>query len=113
MVNLLSFDVLVVSGGYFFCSAALCAREEFLKIMKLNSTDLLTVKLWLDKKVCHTINCFSRCNMNYISEICSFCSLSRHFGGSEFQNLADHELHLKYRKHIQFSSLLFLSKLTG
>ncbi|KAL8556501.1 hypothetical protein ACS0TY_004083 [Phlomoides rotata] len=32
-------------------SAALCAREEFLKIMKLNSTDLLTVKLWLDKKV--------------------------------------------------------------
>ncbi|KAI3446283.1 hypothetical protein Pfo_002948 [Paulownia fortunei] len=32
-------------------SAALCAREEFLKIMKLNSTDLLTVKLWLDRKV--------------------------------------------------------------
>lgn len=32
-------------------SAALCAREEFLQIMKLNSTDLLTVKLWLDKKV--------------------------------------------------------------
>ncbi|KAH6777073.1 hypothetical protein C2S52_007495 [Perilla frutescens var. hirtella] len=32
-------------------SAALCAREEFLQIMKMNSTDLLTVKLWLDKKV--------------------------------------------------------------
>ncbi|KAL0422929.1 UNVERIFIED_CONTAM: hypothetical protein Slati_3315800 [Sesamum latifolium] len=32
-------------------SAALCGREEFLKVMKLNSTDLLTVKLWLDRKV--------------------------------------------------------------
>ncbi|KAL7118506.1 hypothetical protein ACP275_02G005900 [Erythranthe tilingii] len=32
-------------------SAALCAREEFLKVMKLSSTDLLTVKLWLDRKV--------------------------------------------------------------
>ncbi|KAK6159603.1 hypothetical protein DH2020_006917 [Rehmannia glutinosa] len=32
-------------------SAALCSREEFLKVMKLNSTDLLTVKLWLDRKV--------------------------------------------------------------
>ncbi|XP_057769215.1 uncharacterized protein LOC130989276 [Salvia miltiorrhiza] len=32
-------------------SAALCGREEFLQIMKLNSTDLITVKLWLDKKV--------------------------------------------------------------
>ncbi|KAL2476944.1 15-cis-phytoene desaturase [Forsythia ovata] len=32
-------------------SAALCTREEFLKIMKLNSTDLLTVKVELDRKV--------------------------------------------------------------
>lgn len=32
-------------------SAALCGREEFLQIMKLKSTDLLTVKLWFDKKV--------------------------------------------------------------
>ncbi|KAG8368061.1 hypothetical protein BUALT_Bualt15G0006200 [Buddleja alternifolia] len=32
-------------------SAALCGREEFLKILKLNSIDLLTVKLWLDRKV--------------------------------------------------------------
>ncbi|GFP89067.1 v-type proton ATPase subunit b2 [Phtheirospermum japonicum] len=31
--------------------AVLCSREEFLKVMKLNTTDLLTVKLWLDKKI--------------------------------------------------------------
>lgn len=36
-------------------SAALCGREEFLQIMKLKSTDLLTVKLWFDKKVIGTL----------------------------------------------------------
>lgn len=32
-------------------SDALCTKEEFLKVLKLGSIDLVTVKLWLDKKV--------------------------------------------------------------
>ncbi|XP_051132488.1 uncharacterized protein LOC127252375 [Andrographis paniculata] len=32
-------------------SAVLSAREEFLKAMKLHTVDLVTVKLWLDRKV--------------------------------------------------------------
>ncbi|XVF67966.1 hypothetical protein PTKIN_Ptkin10aG0164600 [Pterospermum kingtungense] len=32
-------------------SAALCAQEEFLKVLNLAGIDVVTVKLWLDKKV--------------------------------------------------------------
>ncbi|CAA0807720.1 Unknown protein [Striga hermonthica] len=32
-------------------SAVLCSRDEFLNVMKLKSADLVTVKLWLDRKV--------------------------------------------------------------
>lgn len=32
-------------------SAVLCRREEFLKVLNLDSIDVLTVKLWLDRKV--------------------------------------------------------------
>ncbi|GMN38215.1 hypothetical protein TIFTF001_007441 [Ficus carica] len=32
-------------------SAVLCTREEFLKVLNLDSIDVLTVKLWLDRKV--------------------------------------------------------------
>ncbi|XP_030503098.2 uncharacterized protein LOC115718093 [Cannabis sativa] len=32
-------------------SAVMCTREEFLKILNLNTIDVLSVKLWLDKKV--------------------------------------------------------------
>ena len=32
-------------------SAVLCTREEFLKVLNLASIDVLTVKLWLDRKV--------------------------------------------------------------
>lgn len=42
-------------------SAVLSAREEFRKIMKLSSVDLLTVKLWLDTKV----------NVSYASNVAS------------------------------------------
>ncbi|KAK1559995.1 hypothetical protein Q3G72_020935 [Acer saccharum] len=33
------------------CSAALCTREEFLKVSNLSCIDVITVKLWFDKKV--------------------------------------------------------------
>lgn len=42
-------------------SAALCTREEFLKVLNLSSIDLLTVKLKLDKKV----------NIPFASNACS------------------------------------------
>ncbi|KAI8533198.1 hypothetical protein RHMOL_Rhmol11G0278500 [Rhododendron molle] len=42
-------------------SAALCTREEFLKVLNLSSIDLLSVKLKLDKKV----------NISFASNVCS------------------------------------------
>ncbi|XP_052194699.1 uncharacterized protein LOC127802736 isoform X2 [Diospyros lotus] len=42
-------------------SAALCTREEFLKVLNLGTIDLLTVKLQLDRKV----------NIPYVSNACS------------------------------------------
>lgn len=62
-------------------SAALCTRVEFLKVLNLASIDLVTVKLWLDKKV----------NMPNASNACSgFDDLS----GWTFFNLnAIHDKH--------------------
>ncbi|XP_062081556.1 uncharacterized protein LOC133787809 isoform X2 [Humulus lupulus] len=42
-------------------SAVMCTREEFLKILNLNTIDVLSVKLWLDRKV----------NIPYASNACS------------------------------------------
>ncbi|KAF4382449.1 hypothetical protein G4B88_011401 [Cannabis sativa] len=42
-------------------SAVMCTREEFLKILNLNTIDVLSVKLWLDNKV----------NIPYASNACS------------------------------------------
>ncbi|PON89938.1 NAD(P)-binding domain containing protein [Trema orientale] len=47
-------------------SAVLYTRQEFLKVLNLNSIDVLTVKIWLDRKV----------NIPYASNACSG------FGGS-------------------------------
>ncbi|KAL5561241.1 hypothetical protein UlMin_030988 [Ulmus minor] len=62
-------------------SAVLCMREEFLKVLYLDSIDVLSVKLFLDKKV----------NIPYASNACS--GFDGSFGWTFFNLNAIHDEH--------------------
>ncbi|EXB24028.1 Phytoene dehydrogenase [Morus notabilis] len=62
-------------------SAVLCAREEFLKVLYLDSIDVVSVKLWLDRKV----------NIPYANNACS--GFDDSFGWTFFHLNAIHDEH--------------------